>query len=157
MGAASATKSQGGTSLGSGQNSSVIGAAAFEGTASWTLDVWGKVRRLIRENAATAQADEATLVNATLSEQTLLAGTVIELRFADAEIDLQQKTVGAFRNALQIVEQQGAAGITATPPSAVITARAALETAQANLIGLGVARAQFAHAMQYWSARIRRS
>jgi NodT family efflux transporter outer membrane factor (OMF) lipoprotein len=145
--AASATKSQGGTSFGTGQNSSAISAGTFEGTASWTLDVWGKVRRLIQENAATAQADEATLVNATLSEQTLLATTVIELRFADADIDLQQKTVEAFRNALQIVEQQAAAGLTATPPSAVITARVALETAQATLIGLGVARAQFAHAI----------
>jgi NodT family efflux transporter outer membrane factor (OMF) lipoprotein len=145
--AASASKSQGGTSFSGGQNSSAASAGAFEGTASWTLDVWGKVRRLIEENAATAQADEATLVNATLSAQTLLATTVIELRFADADIDLQQKTVEAFRSALQIVEQQGTAGLTATPPSAVISARVALETAQANLIGLGVARAQFAHAI----------
>jgi NodT family efflux transporter outer membrane factor (OMF) lipoprotein len=145
--AASATKSRGGTSVGPGQNSSVISAGAFEGTASWTLDLWGKVRRLIQENAAIAQADEATLVNATLSEQTLLATTVIELRFADADIDLQEKTVDAFRKALQITEQQETAGITTAPPSAVITARVALETAQANLIGLGVARAQFAHAI----------
>lgn len=145
--AASATKSRGGISVGSGQNSSVISAGAFEGTASWTLDLWGKVRRLIQENAAIAQADEGTLVNATLSQQTLLATTVIELRFADADIDLQEKTVDAFREALQITEQQGTAGIATAPPSAVITARVALETAQANLIGLGVARAQFAHAI----------
>jgi len=57
----------------------------------------GQVRRLVEENAATAQADEATLANATLSEQTLLATTLIELRLADADIDLQQKTVDAFR------------------------------------------------------------
>jgi NodT family efflux transporter outer membrane factor (OMF) lipoprotein len=124
-----------------------IKGAAFEGTASWSIDLWGKVRRLVEENSATAQADEATLANATLSEQTLLATTVIELRLADADIDLQQKTVDAYRQALAITEHQGAAGITATPPSAVITARVALESAQANLIGLGVARAQYAHAI----------
>jgi hypothetical protein len=26
----------------------------LEGTAGWTLDLWGQVRRLIEENAATA-------------------------------------------------------------------------------------------------------
>jgi NodT family efflux transporter outer membrane factor (OMF) lipoprotein len=142
----SATRS---ASAGAGSGSAVtaINGAAFEGTASWSIDLWGKVRRLVEENSATAQADEATLANATLSEQTLLATTVIELRLADADIDLQQKTVDAYRQALAITEHQGAAGITATPPSAVITARVALESAQANLIGLGVARAQYAHAI----------
>ncbi|HMD29223.1 MAG TPA: efflux transporter outer membrane subunit, partial [Steroidobacteraceae bacterium] len=104
-------------------------------------------RRLIEENAAIAQSDEAVLANATLSEQTLLAMTVIELRIADSNIDLQQKTVDAYRNALRVTEAQGAAGITATPPSAVITAQVALETAESLLIGLGVARAQYAHAI----------
>jgi NodT family efflux transporter outer membrane factor (OMF) lipoprotein len=145
----SASRSAGagaGAGVGSGATGT-INAASFEGTASWSIDLWGRVRRLVEQNAATAQADEATLANATLSEQTLLAITVIELRLADADIDLQQKTVDALREALAITEHQGEAGITATPPSAVITARVALETAQANLIGLGVARAQFAHAI----------
>jgi NodT family efflux transporter outer membrane factor (OMF) lipoprotein len=145
----SASRSAGagaGAGVGSGATGTV-NAASFEGTASWSIDLWGKVRRLVEENAATAQADEATLANATLSEQTLLATTLIELRLADADIDLQQKTVDAFREALAITEHQGEAGISAAPPSAVITARVALETAQATLIGLGVARAQFAHAI----------
>lgn len=145
--ASSASRSAGaGAGVGSG-TTSTVNTASFEGTAGWSIDLWGKVRRLVEENAATAQADEATLANATLSEQTLLATTLIELRLADADIDLQQKTVDAFREALAITEHQGEAGITATPPSAVISARVALETAQANLIGLGVARAQFAHAI----------
>src|SRR5208282_3808907 len=122
-------------------------SANLEGTASWTLDVWGQVRRLIEENAAIAQSDEAVLANATLSEQTLLATTLIELRIADANIDLEQKTVDAYRDALRVTQAQGAAGITATPPSAVITAQVALETAQSTVIGLGVARAQYARAI----------
>jgi NodT family efflux transporter outer membrane factor (OMF) lipoprotein len=143
----SASRSSGagaGAGVGSG-STGTINAASFEGTASWSIDLWGRVRRLVEQNAATAQADEATLANATLSEQTLLAITVIELRLSDADIDLQQKTVDALREALVITEHQGEAGT--APPSAVITARVALETAQANLIGLGVARAQFAHAI----------
>jgi NodT family efflux transporter outer membrane factor (OMF) lipoprotein len=124
-----------------------VTSATLEGTASWTPDIWGQVRRLIEENSAVAQSDEATLANATLSEQTLLATTVIELRLADANIDLEQKTVDAYKEALRVTKAQGVAGITATPPSAVITAQVALETTQANLIGLGVARAQYEHAI----------
>jgi NodT family efflux transporter outer membrane factor (OMF) lipoprotein len=126
---------------------SSVTSATLEGTATWTLDIWGQVRRLIEENTAIAQSDEATLANATLSEQTLLATTVIELRVADANIDLEEQTVKAYGDALRVTQAQANAGITATPPSAVITAQVALETAQANLIGLGVARAQYAHAI----------
>jgi NodT family efflux transporter outer membrane factor (OMF) lipoprotein len=124
-----------------------VTSATLEGTASWTLDVWGQVRRLVEENSATAQADEATLANATLSEQALLATTVIELRVADALIDLDQNTVDAYRESLRVTKAQGQAGIAATPPSAVITAQVALETVQATLIGASVARAQYAHAI----------
>jgi NodT family efflux transporter outer membrane factor (OMF) lipoprotein len=127
--------------------SSSVTSATLEGTASWTLDIWGKVRRLIEENTAIAQSSEATLANATLSEQTLLATTVIELRAADANIALEERTVKAYRDALRVTQAQGTVSITATPPSVVITAQVALETAQANLIALGVARAQYAHAI----------
>jgi NodT family efflux transporter outer membrane factor (OMF) lipoprotein len=125
----------------------IINAASLEASASWTPDLWGKVRRTIEQSAATAQADEATLANATLSEQTLLAETVMELRYADADIDLQRYTVESYRQSLRVTQAQGTAGITAAPPSAVITAQVELESAQATLIGLGVARAQYAHAI----------
>jgi NodT family efflux transporter outer membrane factor (OMF) lipoprotein len=124
-----------------------VTSATLEGTASWTPDIWGRVRRLIEENTAIAQSDEATLANATLSEQILLATSVIELRLADANIDLGQRTVTSFTDALRVTKAQGTAGLTAAPPSAVVTAQVALETAQANLIGLSVARAQYAHAI----------
>jgi NodT family efflux transporter outer membrane factor (OMF) lipoprotein len=151
----SATRSGGGNSTTSGvsHGSNVVNSGSVEGTASWTLDIWGKVRRQVEESKAVAQSDEATLANATLSEQTLLATTVMELRIADADIDLEQRTVDEYKEALRIVEAQGKAGITATPPSAVITARVALETAQADLTGLGVARAQYAHAIAVLAGR----
>jgi NodT family efflux transporter outer membrane factor (OMF) lipoprotein len=145
--AGSATRSSGGSANASATTGNAVNSGTLEGTASWTLDIWGRVRRLMQENAATAQADEATLANATLSEQALLATTVIELRLTDADTDLERQTVDAYRATLDIVEKQAAAGVTSAPPSAVITARVALETAQASLINLGVARAQYAHAI----------
>ncbi len=147
--AGSATRSRVATGAGggSGPAGAVVNSDALEATAGWTLDLWGSVRRRIEQNTALAQADRALLANATLSEQTLLAATVIDLRYADAQIDLQQRTVAAYRDSLAIVEHQGEAGIAAAPPSAVMAARVALESAAANLIGLGVARAQYAHAI----------
>jgi NodT family efflux transporter outer membrane factor (OMF) lipoprotein len=140
----SVSRAAGGAATG---NRKATNSATLEASASWTPDIWGQVRRLIEENAANAEADQATLANATLSEQTLLATTLIELRLADANIDLEQQTVDAYRHALEVTRAQGNAGISSMPPSAVITAQVALESAQAALIGLGVARAQYAHAV----------
>ncbi|GLQ51177.1 RND transporter [Dyella flava] len=120
-------------------------SGSVEGNISWAPDLWGKVRRTIEENKATAQASQATLANATLSEQTALATAVVELRVADANIDLLQKTVDAYTEFLRVVENQGSAGT--TPPSDVITARTQLENAKASLIALGVARSQYMHAI----------
>ena len=120
-------------------------SGSVEGNISWAPDLWGKVRRTIEENKATAQASQATLANATLSEQTALATAVIELRVADANIDLLQKTVDAYREYLRVVQNQGTAGT--TPPSDVITAHTQLENAKASLIAVGVARAQYTHAI----------
>ena len=123
----------------------VINAGSLEGNVSWAPDLWGKVRRTIEENKATAEASQATLANATLSEQTALATAVIDLRVTDANIDLLQKTVDTYKEFLRVVANQGSAGI--TPPSDVISARTQLENAQANLIALGVSRAKYAHAI----------
>jgi len=127
-------------------SSGAIGnSGSLEGSASWAPDLWGRVRRSIEENTASAQASQATLANATLSEQTALATAIIELRITDANADLLKKTVDAYTESARVVGNQGAAGTAA--PSDVITARTQLETAQSNLIALGVARAQFVHAI----------
>lgn len=120
-------------------------SGSLEGSVSWAPDLWGKVRRTVEESKATAQASQATLANATLSEQVALANAVIELRITDADTDLLQKTVDTYTESLRVVENQGAAGT--IPPSDVITARTQLESAKASLIALGIARAQYAHAI----------
>ena len=123
----------------------IFNSGSLEGNVSWAPDLWGSVRRTIEENAATAQASEATLANATLSEQIALATAVIDLRTSDANIDLLQATVKAYEHFLEVVANQDKYGTIA--PSDVITARTQLENARASLIALGVARAQNAHAI----------
>ena len=125
-----------------GQLATVGGAAA---NVSWTPDIWGQIRRQIEESRATAQADQALLANATLSEQIALAEAVIDLRVVDADTDLLQRTVIAYRRFLRVVAEQDLAGTVA--PSQVVAAQTQLDNARASLIALGVARAQYAHAI----------
>lgn len=119
----------------------------IEGTLSWTPDIWGKLRRAIEQSEANAQASEATLANATLSAQVTLATTVINLRVADANIDLLTRTVAEYEESLRVVSNAVQAGYSLYPPSNQITAQVQLENARANLIALGIARAQYAHAI----------
>ncbi|WP_409937017.1 efflux transporter outer membrane subunit [Paraburkholderia sp. BCC1885] len=128
-----------------GNIQTVSNSASLEANVDWTIDLWGSVRRTIEENSATAQASEATLANATLSEQVTLATTVIQLRTSDANIALLQDTVKAYQHFLEVVSNQDKYGTVA--PSDVITARTQLENAQSSLLSLGVARAQYAHAI----------
>jgi NodT family efflux transporter outer membrane factor (OMF) lipoprotein len=123
----------------------ILNSGSLEGTVSWTPDIWGQVRREIEESAATAQADEATLANAALSEQVTLATTVIDLRITDANIDLLQRTVKAYQDYLRVIADEQQAGTVA--PSDLVTAQTQLESAQSSLIALGVSRAEYEHAI----------
>jgi NodT family efflux transporter outer membrane factor (OMF) lipoprotein len=123
----------------------IVNGGTLEANASWDIDLWGQVRRQIEEQSATAQASEATLANATLSEQLALANAVINLRVTDADIDLLTHTVEAYTAFLRVVADQDHAGT--VPPSDLISARTQLEAARASLIALGVARAQYEHAI----------
>jgi NodT family efflux transporter outer membrane factor (OMF) lipoprotein len=65
----------------------------------------------------------------------------------DANIDLLTRTVTEYTEYLRIVSNAVKAGYSLYPPSDEVTARVQLENAQANLIALGVARAQYMHAI----------
>ncbi len=134
----------------SGASGGVSGAGprtsgTFEGDAAWTPDIWGKIRRQVQGDVAAAQVSAADLANATLSAQAQVASDYVDLRAADAAIALYQQTVAAYQRALRITENQAAAGTAA--PADVITARTALEGAQAQLINAGAARALYEHAI----------
>jgi NodT family efflux transporter outer membrane factor (OMF) lipoprotein len=143
----SVTRSGAGKGSGAAGQSGVVSAGSLEATASWTPDLWGQVRRTIEENADNAQSSEATLANEVLSEQVALATSVIELRVTDANIDLLTKTVAEYKEFLRVVSNAVSAGYNLYPPSDEISARTQLETTEASLISLGVARAQYAHAI----------
>ncbi len=115
-------------------------------SATWDLDVWGKVRRQIESNVAAGQVSAANLANAKLSQQAMLATAYFNLLAADSLYDLLGRTVKEFKTTLDIVQNQFNAGFSVTQGD-VATARAQLEQAQAQQITVGVQRAQFEHAI----------
>jgi NodT family efflux transporter outer membrane factor (OMF) lipoprotein len=115
------------------------------GTASWDIDIWGKIRRTIESDVANAQASEADLAAARLSAQTALATDYIELRVADEQKQLLDKTVEGYKRSLEITENQYHVGVVAKAD--VITAQTQLGGAQSQQIAIGVTRATLEHAI----------
>jgi NodT family efflux transporter outer membrane factor (OMF) lipoprotein len=119
--------------------------ATIEGVATWEPDLWGRVRRTIESDASAAQASAADIVNARLSAQASLATDYFELRESDSLQDLLNHTIGQYKLSLQITQNQYSAGTAAR--SDVITALTQLLTLQAQAINVGVARAEYEHAI----------
>jgi NodT family efflux transporter outer membrane factor (OMF) lipoprotein len=119
--------------------------SAQAANATWEPDIWGKVRRTVESDAAAAQFSAAEVANARLSAQALLASAYFNLRAADALKALLDRTVVQFRKTLEITEHQYAAGTVSKAD--VATARAQVYNTQAQSINVGIARAQFEHAI----------
>src|SRR6202167_4428107 len=127
------------------RSSPAITTLTAEASGTWTLDVWGQVRREIEAQQAFAQTDAANLANATLSEQSVLALAYVTLREDDSLEDLLNKTVVEFKHSLTITQNQYNAGTAAK--SDVITAESQVLNAQAALIAAAVTRATSEHAI----------
>lgn len=114
-------------------------------TATWDLDVWGRIRRTIESDTANAQASAADLAAATLSAQADLVSTFIQLRALDEQKTLLDAAATAYARSLQITQNQFREGIVARAD--VAQAQTQLETARSQAIAVGVQRAQFEHAI----------
>jgi len=128
------------TVRGGSRNSYSLGASA-----SWELDIWGKIRRTIESDVASAKASEADLAAARLSAQAALATNYVDLRVIDEQKLLFDATVESYARSLQITQNQYNAGVVAKAD--VITAQTQLQAAQSQQIALGVQRAQLEHAI----------
>ncbi len=144
-GGGSFSTTAGGTvvSGGGGGGSVTTYSAALE--ASWAPDLWGRVRRQIESNTATAQADAADIVNARLSAQGTLATAYFELRATDAQMKLLRDTVADYQRYLTLTTNQYRAGTVSR--ANVLSAQTQLLGAQAQLTDDESARAQFEHAI----------
>jgi NodT family efflux transporter outer membrane factor (OMF) lipoprotein len=112
---------------------------------SYEVDLWGRVRRTVRSAKDEAQATAADLETARLSLQSELVVDYFELRAADAQKQLLDETVKYYEQALQLTLNRFTGG--AAPKSDVAQAQTQLETTRAQATDVGVARAQFEHAI----------
>jgi NodT family efflux transporter outer membrane factor (OMF) lipoprotein len=144
------TRTRTGPLAGAGAGPATTGAtytSLYTGSASasWDLDVWGKVRRQIESNTAAAQASAADLDNAKLSAQAQLATAYFNLLAADSLRDLLRRTIAEYKHTLTITQNQYNAGVVSRAD--VITAQTQLLAVEAQEINVGVMRAQFEHAI----------
>lgn len=113
--------------------------------ASYEVDVWGKVRRLIESSVATAQASAGDLETIRLSLQAELAVDYFELHGLDAQQQLLSTTAAAYQKALDLTTNRYNQGVASGVD--VAQAQTQLETTRAQAIDLGVQRSQLEHAI----------
>src|SRR5208337_36897 len=113
--------------------------------ASWTPDLWGRVRSQVRANVANAQASAADLENTRLTAQAELAVDYFQLRGQDALKQLLDATVKAYSESLELTKALYETGIDSD--EAVAQAETQLEATRAQDTNLGILRAQYEHAI----------
>ena len=112
---------------------------------SWEPDLWGRVRNTIHEQQYSAQLSAADLENEKLTEQASLAQFFFEIRGQDALQRILNDTVEADKKALELTQAQYDTGI--GDRISVVEAQTTLQSVQSQALNLGVARAQFEHAI----------
>jgi NodT family efflux transporter outer membrane factor (OMF) lipoprotein len=112
---------------------------------TYELDTWGRIRRTIAAAREEAQATAADLETIRLSLHAELAIDYFELRSLDAQKKLLDETLVAYQKALDLTQNRFDGGLSSKVEVAL--ARTQLETARAQDIGVGVARAQYEHAI----------
>jgi NodT family efflux transporter outer membrane factor (OMF) lipoprotein len=132
----------GNTSAGSGQTTNLFSLPA---EVSWEPDLWGRVRNLIHENQYNAQLSAADLENVRLTEQASLATFFFELRGQDALQKLYDDTIEADKKSVQLSRDRYETGV--DDMISLVQAENALQNAQAAATNLGIARAQYEHAI----------
>ena len=142
----SATRAKSSANLGSSFASGrTLNDYAMPIEASWEVDVWGRIRRNVESNEASAQASAADFESSRLSLQAALASDYFQLHALDAQRRLFDETVAAFERSLTLTQKRFAQGVASRGD--VAQAETQLESARAQAVDLSLARAQLEHAI----------
>jgi NodT family efflux transporter outer membrane factor (OMF) lipoprotein len=125
-----------------GSQSSVI-TLPFD--VSWEPDLWGKIRNQISAEQYSAQVSAADLEGERLAEQASLAVFFFEIRGQDALQAVYNQTIADDQRALDLTRSLYETGV--GTEISVVEAENTLQNAQAASTNLGVARAQYEHAI----------
>ena len=116
-----------------------------DASASWDLDIWGKIRREVESEVAKAQASAADVAAARLSAQASLAEDYFLLRAAEQQLRLLKTSVQDYQVSLKIAQSQVNAGTTTLAD--VYSARTQLENTIAQENSVALERAKYEHAI----------
>jgi NodT family efflux transporter outer membrane factor (OMF) lipoprotein len=112
---------------------------------SYQVNAWGRVSKNVESYREQAQASAADLAVVNLSMHAALAIDYFAARSLDAEEKLLQDTVAQYQQAFQLNEDRFQGGLASEVE--VEQARTILETTRAQMVDVGVARAQYEHAV----------
>jgi NodT family efflux transporter outer membrane factor (OMF) lipoprotein len=112
---------------------------------SYQVNAWGRVSKSVESYREQAQVSAADLAVVNLTMHADLAIDYFAARTLDAEEKLLQNTVAQYEQALQLNEERYQGGLASEVE--VEQARTILETTRAQLVDVGVARAQYEHAV----------
>src|ERR1700686_1816483 len=112
---------------------------------SYQIDLWGRVRRTVESYRAQSQATAADRAAANLPIHSKLAFVFFQARVLVAEEHLLNSAVTQYEQALELIRTRFAGGIASDVE--VQQAETQLETTRAQAIDVGVARAQYEHAV----------
>ncbi|HET8703159.1 efflux transporter outer membrane subunit [Castellaniella sp.] len=118
---------------------------SLSATASWEVDLWGRVRRDVEAARAGEQASAADLDAMRLSLRSTLAQAYFGVRASQLQDALLARTLDEYARALEMTRNRLAAGVAS--PADVAAASAQLDQARAQRIRLGWQREQQIHAI----------
>ncbi len=135
----------------SGSDASIANALTLDLGASWTPDLWGRLRREAEAGRAELQASAADLAALRLSLQATLAQNYIRLRIFDLQRELLAQTEQAYLRSLELTRNQYDAGFAARAD--VVQAETQLESVRAELLDLAGQRATVENAVAVLAGR----
>ena len=109
------------------------------GQVSYEIDIWGRVRDLVKAADLTAEASADALAEARLELHAELARAYVQLRGLDAQSKLISDTIGIYRSAFDLTKSRLAAQIAS--PVDVDRAQTQLSSAEAQASEIALQRA----------------
>lgn len=114
-------------------------------TASWEIDLWGRIRNSVQAGETNAQASAADLAAAKLIVQSALAQSYFQLRILDTQKQLLDNTAQSFERSLKLTINRYNVGLASR--TEIAQAETQLRNTRAQSIDITASRAQLEHAI----------
>lgn len=140
-----AAASSGGAAASGNQPSETSSSTSLGLSASWEIDLWGRVAASVDAASANAQASSADLAAARLSLQATVAQSYFSLRAAEAQQKLLAAVLAAYDESRRLTGNRVDAGV--APPSDADQAESQYQSTRVQALQAEVTRAQWENAL----------